>query len=171
MSGAVNIDLRPFVSLEAEAQITRSASGVPELRPMPGVKASARWLSGLARILGKADQVRVVVRIEREKQTRSTEQNALYWVGYVGPLLDGLRQNALDAQEEFSIRNSDHLHRMLKNTFLPKVLPPEKLTDSALGLADDLTTTTLSTEEFGRYLTEIAVYASGRGIYLGGSAA
>lgn len=164
----IDIDVRPFVSLECEASIVRSGSGVPVLIPLAGVKATARWSSGLARILGKADQARVVVRIEREKKARSTGQNALYWVGYVGPLLDGLRQNALDAQEQCSIRSANHLHRMLKNTFLPKVLPPEKLTDAALGLADDLTTTTLTTEEFGRYLTEIAVYAAGRGIYLGG---
>lgn len=163
----IDVDVRPWVSADLEGILTRD-KGIPTLGPVPGFKARARWLSGLARLLGKSEQVRVVVRIEREKQTRSSEQNALYWVGYVGPLLDGLRQNALDAQEECSIRSADHLHRMLKNTFLPKVLPPEKLTDSALGLSDDLTTTTLTTEEFGRYLTEIAVYAAGRGIYLGG---
>lgn len=155
----VQIDVRPFISLEAEAQIVRAASGIPELRSLPGVKASARWLSGLARLLGKADQVRVVVRIEREKPRRSQQANAYLWAVVYPVLLDGLRQIAMDAGEECPVRSLEHLHEIGKATFLPAV-------QVAPGLVDRPTTTTLNTAEFAAYVNALVGYGAERGIWV-----
>lgn len=159
MSAGVAIDVRPFVSVEAEARIIRSPSGVPDLGPLPGLKASARWLSGLARILGKADQVRVVVRIEREKPRRSQQANAYLWAVVYPALLDGLRQIAMDAGEECPVRSLEHLHEICKATFLPAV-------QVAPGLVDRPTTTTLDTAQFAAYVNALVGYGAERGIWV-----
>lgn len=158
MSAGVAIDCRPFIAVELEAQITRPA-GVPTLGPVPGLKASARWLAALARILGKAEQVRVVVRIEREKPRRSQQANAYLWGVAYPVLLDGLRQIAMDAGEECPIRSLEHLHEVGKATFLPAV-------KVAPGLVDRPTTTTLNSAEFAAYVNALIGYGAERGVWI-----
>lgn len=156
---SVAIDVRPYVSLDAEAEIVRAAGGRPELRPARGIKAEARWLSGLARLLGKADSVRVTLHLEREKPRRSLQANAYLWAVAYPVLLEGLRQIALDAGEECPVRSVEHLHEVCKATFLAPV-------SVAPGLVDRPTTTTLSTAEFAAYVNKLVGYGAERGIWI-----
>lgn len=156
---SVAIDVRPYVSLDAEAEILRGSGGRPELRPARGIKAEARWLSGLARLLGKADSVRVTLHLEREKPRRSLQANSYLWAVAYPVLLDGLRQIALDAGEECPVRSVEHLHEICKATFLPAVELPG-------GLKDRPTTTTLDTSAFARYVDAIVRYGAERGIWV-----
>lgn len=160
MSGDIRLDVRPFVAAEVVGEIVRGVNGRPDLRPAPGSKSEVRWVSALARLLGKAERVRVDVRLEREKPTRSLAANAYAWAVVYPTLYEGLRQIALDAGEECPVRSIEHLHEICKATFLP---PAEVGT---LGLQDRPTTTTLNTAQFAAYVNAIVQYAAERGIWI-----
>lgn len=159
MSGDIRLDVRPFVAAEVVGEIVRGVNGRPDLRPAPGSKSEVRWVSALARLLGKAERVRVDVRLEREKPTRSLAANAYAWAVVYPTLYEGLRQIALDAGEECPVRSIEHLHEICKATFLPAVELPG-------GLRDRPTTTTLDTAAFARYVDAIVRYGAERGIYV-----
>jgi hypothetical protein len=89
----------------------------------------------------------VVVTIEKRHATRSLDQNALYWAGYVGPIAD------------YTGNSPDWIHAYLKQRFLPK--QRIEIVDKRTGvIVDDvdlaqLTTTRLNKIEFGDYLRAI----------------
>lgn len=89
----------------------------------------------------------VTVTIERAHATRSLDQNALYWAGYVQPIAD------------YTGNSVDWTHAYLKNRFLPK--QRIEIVDRKTGVVVDeqdlaqLTTTTLNRVEFSEYLKAI----------------
>lgn len=89
----------------------------------------------------------VTVTIERAHATRSVDQNALYWAGYVNPIA------------EYTGNSPKLVHAFLKNKFLPK--ERIEIVDRKSGVVleetmlEALTTTTLNKVEFGEYLHEI----------------
>lgn len=97
-------------------------------------------------------------RFERFKATRSNELNALYWVGFVGPMA------------EHTGYTPEEMHAYFKSSFLPKrhVLIQNKdgvVMDEAD--LDSLTTTTLTSDEFKVYLKEIETLAIDLGVRVG----
>lgn len=103
------------------------------------------------------------VMIERQHATRNLEQNALYWAGYVQPLV------------EYTGYSAKEMHLYLKARFLPaqkragKVLllhnqHGEIVDEYELDLS---TTTNLNKVEFSEYLNEIQVFAASLGVSVG----
>lgn len=104
------------------------------------------------------------VTIERAHATRSLEQNALYWAGYVKPLSD------------YTGYTPNEMHEYLKARFLPaeqrrtkRLLLHNKETGEVLDEFEiDLSTTTnLNKIDFGEYMNAIAVFAHGLGVDVG----
>lgn len=89
----------------------------------------------------------VTVTFEPAHATRSKEQNALYFAGYVSPLAD------------YCGVNPKWMHAYLKKRFLPKqrIEIVDKKTGAVVDEADldQLTTTILNKIEFGDYLRDI----------------
>lgn len=105
----------------------------------------------------------VLITIERATATRSLEQNAAYWVGYVHPLA------------EYSGATANEMHLYLKQRFLPlekRQLKRLVLCDRNGEIVDDVTldlstTTKLDKEEFSTYLQDISVFAGELGVSVG----
>lgn len=101
----------------------------------------------------------VTITVEKQHATRSLDQNALYWVGYVNPLAD------------YTGYTPNEMHAYLKKRFLPK--QRIEIVDKRSGVVVDeqdleqLTTTTLNKIEFGEYLDEIKAFAIGLGVTVG----
>lgn len=89
----------------------------------------------------------LLVTFEKAHATRSLDQNALYWAGYVNPIA------------EYTGRPPRIVHALLKKLFLPKerIEIVDKRTGVVVNEVDleALTTTTLNKIEFGDYLREI----------------
>lgn len=89
----------------------------------------------------------VMVTFEPAHATRSLDQNALYWAGYVNPIA------------EYTGNSEKWMHAYLKKKFLPK--QRIVIVDRKTGVIvdeqdlDQLTTTVLNKIEFGDYLREI----------------
>lgn len=89
----------------------------------------------------------VVVTVERQHATRTLDQNALYFAGYVNPLAD------------YTGYSPRQIHALFKKMFLPK--ERIEIVDKRTGVVVDeqdleqLTTTTLNKVEFGEYLDSI----------------
>lgn len=89
----------------------------------------------------------LIVTFERAHATRSLDQNALYWAGYVNPIA------------EYTGNSPKWVHAYLKQKFLPK--QRIEIVDKKTGVVIDeqdlaqLTTTLLNKIEFGDYLREI----------------
>jgi hypothetical protein len=89
----------------------------------------------------------LIVTFEKAHATRSLDQNALYWAGYVHPIADYIG------------RPPRVVHSLLKKLFLPK--ERIEIVDKRSGVVvnevdlEALTTTTLNKIEFGDYLREI----------------
>ncbi len=100
----------------------------------------------------------VTVTIEKAHATRSADQNALYWAGYIQPLSDYTGYTPLE------------MHAYLKKRFLPT---KQLLIQDANGVVVDetaieaLSTTTLNKVEFGEYLHEIEAFALELGVTVG----
>lgn len=98
----------------------------------------------------KLRDAEVVVTFEKAHATRSADQNALYWAGYVQPLADHTGYTAME------------MHSYLKQRFLPK---QHLMIQDANGAVVDetdieaLSTTKLNKIEFGEYLNEIEALA------------
>lgn len=102
--------------------------------------------------------------IERAHATRSLEQNALYFSGFVKPLAD-----------EFGWTLND-MHKYLKTRFLPlhkRKVKTLTLVNRRNGeVIDEITvdlssTTHLNKVEFSEYLRDIQVWATGLGVDVG----
>ena len=91
--------------------------------------------------------VEVIVTIAQAHATRSLDQNALYWVGYVHPIA------------EYTGHPVTWVHAYLKQKFLPK--QRIEIVDKRSGVVVDeqdlsqLTTTQFNKVEFGEYLHDI----------------
>lgn len=100
----------------------------------------------------------ITVTIEKAHATRSLEQNAMYWAGYVNPLA------------EFTGYSPKWMHAYLKKRCLPakKMLIQDK-NGVVVEEADleALTTTTLNKVEFSEYLHEIEEFAQSLGVEVG----
>lgn len=99
-----------------------------------------------------------LLRIEKPKATRSAAINAIYWVGYVGPMADHTGYTPLE------------MHALFKSRFLPKrhmVIQDKNGVVIDEADVDNLTTTTLTQPEFSRYLKEIEALASTLGVRVG----
>jgi hypothetical protein len=89
----------------------------------------------------------VTVTVEKAHATRSLDANALYWVGYVGPVA------------EYTGYSINQIHAYFKRRFLPK--QRIEIVDKKTGAVveetdlDQLTTTVLNKVEFGEYLNDI----------------
>lgn len=89
----------------------------------------------------------VVVTVERQHATRTLDQNALYFAGYVNPFA------------EYTGYSPRQIHALFKKMFLPK--QKIEIVDKKTGVVIDeqdleqLTTTTLNKVEFGEYLNSI----------------
>lgn len=103
------------------------------------------------------------VTIQRAHATRSLEQNALYFAGYVNPLAD---HTGYSVQE---------MHAYLKARFLPaqkrrtKTLLLQNRQGEVIDehVIDLSTTTTLNKVEFSDYLSAIEVFAAELGVEVG----
>jgi hypothetical protein len=117
-----------------------------------------RNLSALNRLLAQTRDCDVTITIERAHATRSLDQNALYWAGYVEPLAEHTGYTVLE------------MHEYLKQRFLPKKHLFIQDADGQIVDEADLpqpTTTTLNKIEFGDYLREIEAFALGLGVVVG----
>lgn len=89
----------------------------------------------------------LLVTFEKAHATRSLDQNALYWAGYVNPIA------------EYCGQSPKWVHAYLKQKFLPK--ERIEIVDRRTGVVVDevdlaqLTTTQLNKIEFGEYLHAI----------------
>lgn len=88
----------------------------------------------------------LVVTFERAHATRSLDQNAVYWAGYVNPVA------------EYTGYSPKYIHALWKKMFLPK--QTIEIVDRKSGEVfsenlEALTTTTLNKVEFSAYLHEI----------------
>ena len=89
----------------------------------------------------------VTVTVERQHATRSLDQNALYWSGFVNPVAD------------YTGYSPKQIHALFKKMFLPK--ERIEIVDKRTGVVVDeqeleqLTTTVLNKVEFGEYLNDI----------------
>lgn len=101
----------------------------------------------------------VTVTVERAHATRSVDQNALYWAGYVHPLAD------------YTGYTPKEMHAYLKKRFLPN--ERIEIVDKRTGVVIDeqdleaFTTTTLNKVEFGEYLSDIQAFAIDLGVIVG----
>jgi hypothetical protein len=86
----------------------------------------------------------VVVKIAKPTNSRSVRQNRLYW----GVVLGTIAADTGNTTED--------LHLILKDMFLPRKF----ITLAGKEVEVRKTTTDLSTEEFGKYLTQIAAWAA-----------
>lgn len=102
--------------------------------------------------------------IERQHATRSLDQNAVYFAGFVKPLAD-----------EFGWTTND-MHEYLKRRFLPQHRRKEKRLDMVNRKTGEVidsmyldlsTTTTLNKVEFSEYLRDIQVWAAEHGVTVG----
>lgn len=106
----------------------------------------------------KVRDCEVTITIEKAHATRSLDQNALYWVGYVTPLAEHTGYTVLE------------MHDYLKQRFLPKRHLLIQDADGAVIDEADLpyaTTTTLNKVEFGEYLREIEAFALSLNVQVG----
>lgn len=100
-----------------------------------------------------------LVTFERAHATRSLDQNAVYWAGYVHPIA------------EYTGYTPKEVHAYLKRRFLPK--QKIEIVDKRSGVVVDqvdlesLTTTTLNKVEFSEYLSEIKDFAESIGVSVG----
>lgn len=118
---------------------------VPQLEKL--FAAVKRWKNG-----------DVLITVERVHATRSLEQNALYWTGYVRPLAD------------FTGYDPRWIHAYLKKRFLPaKHLLIQNRHGEVVEEADvdALTTTRLNKNEFTEYLQAIEGWAAELGVSVG----
>lgn len=112
-------------------------------------------LDAWAKKLGTGE---IIVTFEKAHATRSVDQNALYWAGYIKPLCDHTGYTAME------------MHAYCKGRFLPK---RHLLIQDTRGQVveetdiDSITTTRLNKVEFGDYLREIEAFALGLGVTVG----
>lgn len=89
----------------------------------------------------------VIVTVERQHATRSLDQNALYFAGYVNPVAD------------YTGYSPRQIHALFKKMFLPKqrIDIVDKKTGAVVEEVDleQLTTTVLNKIEFSEYLNHI----------------
>lgn len=89
----------------------------------------------------------VTVTVEKQHATRSVDQNALYFAGYVRPVAD------------YTGYSMNQIHALFKRKFLPK--QRIDVVDKKTGVVvetvdlDQITTTVLNKIEFGEYLNDI----------------
>jgi len=111
------------------------------------IKTLQRWKDG-----------EVVITIERVHATRSLEQNALYFAGYVKPLAD---HTGYDPR---------WIHAYLKKRFLPAKHLVIQDRHGVVVTEEDvaaLTTTQLNKNEFSEYLQAIEGWAAELGVVVG----
>ena len=108
--------------------------------------------------LAKWKDGEVLVTVAKAHATRSVDQNAVYWVGYIKPLAEHTGYTPLQ------------MHAYCKRKFLPS---QHLVIQDAHGVVideadiDTLTTTSLNNVEFGQYLHEIAEFAQSLGVEVG----
>lgn len=123
------------------------------------LKVGLRVLEAMRVALTDWQRCPVTITIERQHATRSLDQNALYWAGYVNPLAEYTGYTPLE------------MHAYLKKRFLPK--QRIEIVDKRSGVVVDeqdlesLTTTTLNKIEFGEYLDEIKAFAISLDVVVG----
>lgn len=123
------------------------------------LKVGLRALEAMRLALAHWQRCQVTITVEKQHATRSLDQNALYWSGYVNPLA------------EYTGYTPFEMHAYLKKRFLPK--QRIEIVDRRSGVVideqdlDQLTTTTLNKIEFGEYLDEIKAFALGLGVIVG----
>jgi hypothetical protein len=123
------------------------------------LKVGLRVLEAMRLALQHWQRCPVTITVEKQHATRSVDQNALYWAGYVNPLADYTGYTPLE------------MHAYLKKRFLPK--QRIEIVDKRSGVVVDeqdleqLTTTTLNKIEFGEYLDEIKAFALDLGVIVG----
>lgn len=123
------------------------------------LKVGLRVLEAMRVALTHWQRCPVTITVEKQHATRSLDQNALYWVGYVNPLAEYTGYTPLE------------MHAYLKGRFLPK--QRIEIVDKRTGVVVDeqelesLTTTKLDKIEFGEYLDNIKALAISLGVVVG----
>lgn len=122
------------------------------------MKISLRALERLREAVRHWRRCPVTITVAKQHATRSLDQNALYWVGYVDPIASYTGYTPLET------------HEYLKQRFLPR--RRIVVADQAGVVVDEaeiaaLTTTKLNKIEFGDYLREIENFALSLGVTVG----
>jgi len=101
--------------------------------------------------IGAFENKDIVIRIEKKKKKRSSQQNAFLW-GCVLPLM----QQAL--KETGNLMTLNDVHELLKLRFLKETILVNE--DTGQIVERIKSTTELSTSQFMDYISEITVFAS-----------
>lgn len=136
----------------SEQRFGAEVDGLGRLRP-DSPEAYAALLQALK---GK----RVVVTIKRERNTRTAEQNRLLWSVYGEAVAEGVDLIEL-ATGQPVFQCAEDVHAWAKLNFLRRPVETNHGTLNLLG-----TTTTLSTEEFSRYVELVCGTLAKLGVYI-----
>lgn len=114
MTDPIDLDARPLLTETVPVRFRRGENGRPVMEPAD----PSRWLSMLARILGKAESVEATATFSRAKRTRSLAANAYLWAVVYPDILEGLRRVAQDAGERCPFADVEELHEAMKYVLL-----------------------------------------------------
>lgn len=103
------------------------------------------------------------IEIVRQRKTRSENQNDFYWGPFLDTLCDYIGETIPEMDERSRKEAKDQVHETLKARFLKvseksKMVRNPKNRRQYIRLKEKTTTTTLTTEDFERYLEAIRVY-------------
>lgn len=104
------------------------------------------------------------VTIERAHATRSLEQNALYWAGFVNPIAEYCGETPRVMHEYLKTRFLPSHRRKTKTIVLANRRTGEVLDEYEVDLSS---TTTLNKVDFSEYLSAIQVFAASLGVTVG----
>lgn len=110
----------------------------------------------LASLAGK----RVVETIKRERLTRTIQQNRLLWATYGEAVAEGVELIEVETGQPV-FKTSDDVHGFAKLNLLRRPVRTNRGEINLLG-----TTTTLSTEEFSKYIELLVAKLAGYGVYI-----
>jgi hypothetical protein len=151
----IDIDQQPELLTWVRARVEKREAAPPLLVPID----VGLWLAELRRSIGGELRVAFL----RSRQKRSLRQNAYYWSGVLGTVLEGLKALALERGVEPVFKTKEDLHAALKHRFLGVTV--RHLHD---GEAVEIppTTTKLTVKQFSDYVELISAWAAEKGIYV-----
>ena len=118
----------------------------------PVLKEKERLTDFISKNKGK----RFVVTFETEKKYRTSSQNSYYWGVVIQEILEGLRGVGYDVIPG-SRQDAEAVHEMLKGMFVEN---REIVNEEGIVIELPKSTSSMSKEEFARYIDQVARWAS-----------
>jgi hypothetical protein len=155
----IDVDVRPWVSADLEAILTRDSVGAPVFLPLP--QSAGQWFAVLLRILGKLDRVIVHIHLERERK-RSDAANRWLWASY-RIAFEQFQARAREAGQPCPFDGVDDLHEWWKCKHLGF---EERVGPTGKRIEKLRSTTKLNPGQFGDFVDAFAAECHEHGVFI-----